>query len=288
MADYGQKVADRALKTVDRRIRMAYKQTEKELQKKLADFTEKFEKKNKELLADLADELISEEEYKNWLTLQVFNKGIWEQKLKECQEILLKHNEQAVNVVRENQIGVFAQNYNYFAKRTTGVTGVSFSMYDRHAVARLLKNKPQLLPQWKINEDKEYKWSRQRVQTAIRQGIIQGESIDQITSRLTTALATQAENRMRLFARTAVTEAQNAGRMEMLHDAEEMGIRVKKKWLATLDNRTRDSHADIDGEVVDVDEEFSNGLMYPGDPSGDPAEVYNCRCTLVYVYPDFE
>jgi uncharacterized protein with gpF-like domain len=53
--------------------------------------------------------------------------------------------------------------------------------------------------------------------------------------------------------------------------------------MATLDSRTRDSHRLMDGETVGVNEEFSNGLMYPGDPSGDPSEVYNCRCTVVSV-----
>jgi len=51
--------------------------------------------------------------------------------------------------------------------------------------------------------------------------------------------------------------------------------------MATLDERTRESHAEIDGEIVDIDKEFSNGLMYPADPDGEPAEVYNCRCTMV-------
>lgn len=71
--------------------------------------------------------------------------------------------------------------------------------------------------------------------------------------------------------------------MDSYKAASDMGIKLRKKWLATRDERTRDSHASINGEVVDWDKPFSNGLMFPGDPSGPAAEVYNCRCALVAV-----
>ena len=54
-----------------------------------------------------------------------------------------------------------------------------------------------------------------------------------------------------------------------------------KQWDSTLDARTRDSHAQIDGEIKELDEKFSNGLMFPGDPNGAAAEVVNCRCALL-------
>lgn len=43
--------------------------------------------------------------------------------------------------------------------------------------------------------------------------------------------------------------------------------------------RTRESHRRVDGEIRELDEKFSNGLMFPGDPNGSAAEVVNCRCT---------
>lgn len=53
-----------------------------------------------------------------------------------------------------------------------------------------------------------------------------------------------------------------------------------KIWVAVLDGATRDSHAGIDGEEVPTDQPFSNGLMFPGDPSGPAREVVNCRCQM--------
>ena len=61
---------------------------------------------------------------------------------------------------------------------------------------------------------------------------------------------------------------------------------MKKQWMATLDSTTRDSHVMADGQVVGTKDTFHlmhGELEYPGDPAGPPAEVYNCRCTMVAV-----
>ena len=55
-----------------------------------------------------------------------------------------------------------------------------------------------------------------------------------------------------------------------------------------MDDRTRESHANLDHEIQELEDEFSNGLQYPGDPSGDPSEVYNCRCTMKGFLPDYD
>lgn len=54
-----------------------------------------------------------------------------------------------------------------------------------------------------------------------------------------------------------------------------------KRWVTTSAN-PRPSHA-IDGEEVAFGETFSNGLLWPGDPMGDAAEVANCRCLVDFA-----
>ena len=63
--------------------------------------------------------------------------------------------------------------------------------------------------------------------------------------------------------------------------AKQKGADIVKQWDSTLDSRTRESHQKLDGEVVGVDEKFSNGLLYPGDSNGVASEVVNCRCALL-------
>jgi uncharacterized protein with gpF-like domain len=52
------------------------------------------------------------------------------------------------------------------------------------------------------------------------------------------------------------------------------------------DDRVRDSHANLDGDVVDWDKTFDNQLSFPRDPSGEPGETINCRCYFVALPAD--
>ena len=87
-------------------------------------------------------------------------------------------------------------------------------------------------------------------------------------------------NRAMRITRTEGGRIQNKAAMDTMTKAKAMGADVVKRWSAALDARTRDSHAKIDGEVKEIEEKFSNGLMYPKDPSGKASEVVNCRCKV--------
>ena len=70
---------------------------------------------------------------------------------------------------------------------------------------------------------------------------------------------------------------------------EEFGEELHKCWISTLDGRTRDSHFRADGARVPIDAKFKVGvaeLAYPGDPTGPPEEVFNCRCRLGILAAD--
>lgn len=86
-------------------------------------------------------------------------------------------------------------------------------------------------------------------------------------------------SRAKTIARTEGHRIQQTSSSDAQYAAKKKGADVLKQWDAALDGRTRDSHARVDGEIRELDEKFSNGLMFPGDPSGGAAEVVNCRCT---------
>ena len=87
-------------------------------------------------------------------------------------------------------------------------------------------------------------------------------------------------------ARTAVTEAENAGRQAAADELEKKGVIMGKRWIATHDSRTRDEHLEADGQIVENNKPFVVGgeeLMFPGDKSLGASgwNLYNCRCTRV-------
>lgn len=77
-------------------------------------------------------------------------------------------------------------------------------------------------------------------------------------------------------------------------EAEKKGIILQKKWISSNQSgRTRDWHfpSSFESLEVDTDKPFVNGMgkiMYPGDPSAKPANVYNCRCTMAAVVKGFK
>ena len=88
------------------------------------------------------------------------------------------------------------------------------------------------------------------------------------------------QTRAERIARTETTGAYNAGAYQAQIEAE-VGARM---WVATPDGATRETHLDMSGTCVGLDEAFrfpDGELLFPGDPSGPAAETINCRCTVV-------
>jgi hypothetical protein len=82
--------------------------------------------------------------------------------------------------------------------------------------------------------------------------------------------------------RVARTEVSSASGWAQREAAKQSGVVKTKKWISSRDDRVRDSHVDMDGEEKQLEEAYSNGLQYPGDTSGDPAEFIQCRCVEAY------
>lgn len=115
-----------------------------------------------------------------------------------------------------------------------------------------------------------------QIEAAIQKGIAAGWGVDRVVKELEDSDITKY--RARLIVRTETVKATN---ITQLAAADNEAYVMQKRWIAIEDNRTRFSHSHkgVDGEQVDLDQPYSNGLMFPGDPDGSAKEVCNCRCT---------
>ena len=196
----------------------------------------------------------------------------------------------AAAYINDRTPGIYSLNRNYAAYTIEQQAGqdVGFDLWDEQTIRRLAMEQPDLMPYYPpkraVKRGIDLAWGKRQITAQVTSGILQGESIKHLADRLQTNIPNMNRTSAIRAARTAVTGAQNAGRLDSYLRAEERGIPLKKVWIATLDNRTRHNHAVADGQTVEEDKPFTVGgyeLMYPGDPNGPGHEIYNCRCTMI-------
>lgn len=290
MSDVGHNMTEDLLSDLERKINNIYSQAAEEMQEKIKKQLEQYSKKLAIKQTEYANGKISKKEFDTWKQGQAHMQDNTKALADTLTQDLVNHNKIATAIINGHTPEVYALNYNFgtYQIESDIKASTSFSLYNHFTVENLIRDNPQILPEWKIDEKKDYVWNYKKVNSALTQGILQGESIPKITERFRTGLCAQNKNLMTTFARTATTGAQSSGRAAAYKRAKNMGIDVQQKWLATLDGRTRHTHRLMDGQTINMGEKFDNGCRFPGDPTGPAYEVYNCRCTLVPVIKDFE
>lgn len=277
---------DKELAKLEKRIAKIYKEAADDLQKTIDDYFAKFVKRDAKQKARLEAGEITEQEYKQWRLAQMGRGDRFKALQSRVAERYTEANETAVRYVNDATPGIYSLNRNYSAYTIEKVAGnVGFDLWDEQTVRRLIVDNPEVMPYYPpekaLKRGIDLAYGKKQISASVTSSILQGKSIPRIAKDLQTRIPDMNKASAIRTARTAVTGAQNAGRMDSYVAAEKMGIKVRKEWLATLDGRTRHSHAMLDGKVVDKDKKFENGCMFPGDPNGPPWEVYNCRCTLI-------
>lgn len=287
--DYGHREADKELYALTRRLHISYRLARISLQTKIEEYLEEFEKEDAKYRALYDSGEMSHEAFIKWRQKMIADTRAWRDMLDQLADDMTHQNEIAASMIDDTLPGVYALNHNYGTYEAEVGSGydTTYTMYDKHTVKRLLTEHEDLLPKPRVPVEKDKLWNKQHLQSAMLQGILTGEPMKDIAKRFQTVTDMTEKAAMR-NARTAVTGAENAGRIDSYVRAENMGIKMKQMWMATLDDRTRDSHAMLDGEQIEVGKTFSNGCRFPGDPKGAPGEVYNCFIGETKIATDSE
>lgn len=289
-SDLGHKLTDKELAKLERRIAKLYREAGEELQATIDAYFEQFKKRDEEMKALIGTvqngKEWTEADYKQWRLNQIGRGERYQAMRDRVAHRVTDANAVAVSYTNDATPGIYSLNRNYAAYTIESVAGnVGFDLWDEQTVKRLMVEQPDLMPYYPpkraLKRGIDLAYGKKQITASVTSSILQGKSIKHMADDLQKRITTMSRDSAIRTARTAVTGAQNAGRMDSYAAAEKMGIKLKKEWLATLDSRTRHSHAMLDGEQVAQDKKFSNGCRFPGDPQGPPWEIYNCRCTLI-------
>lgn len=141
----------------------------------------------------------------------------------------------------------------------------------------------------------------EEIMQSLEDGTSQGETIQKIAKGIESYFSESAKYRSMVIARTEVLTASSLGQAAAMEDAAEaLGSddQLLKVWVNAGDDLVRGNPAGKDGKKTEgpdhwhvaedgpipYDKRFSNGLMFPRDPDGDPANTIQCRCTFI-TYP---
>lgn len=162
--------------------------------------------------------------------------------------------------------------------------------YGRDGVIRTLRAKttPQVIPEAKLQrliDNRTFRASdftlerlRGEIFPAIERGILEGQTLETTRADLRTQFQGMADWQLMRISRTETQSTYNESKFETMNNS---NVVRGKTWLASGLENMRPSHEALNGETVAMEETFSNGLMFPGDPDGPPEEIINCACTLI-------
>lgn len=297
-------LTDKELEQLEKRIAREYAQAVKDMRRKLREYMEQFEEGKAAQKALLDAGKITKKQYQDWVYRHTMMGNQWRDMKNVLAEDMRNASDIALRMSRDQMADIYALNANYamFQIEHDFAIDTGFTLYNHDTAEYLLSEQRQLMPgpsakkAKEIAENKAMQWNRQKIQSAVLQGVLQGESPYDVAKRLT-GVAQMGYNASVRYARTMTTSAQNAGRYNSYRRAKGLGVDLTIEWQATLDGRTRHEHRMMHGQRRDVDEPFEvDGvkILYPAQSDGPGSSdipqslIWNCRCTLLAWVKGFE
>jgi HK97 family phage portal protein len=153
--------------------------------------------------------------------------------------------------------------------------GISFDLADPNVKVAMERQAQRF-----ANEVNATTWDRLR--SSLADGLDAGEGIDELAKRVEAVMGDRVAGSAETIARTEALTAASTGTIESWRQS---GVVAGKTWLSTLDDRTREAHAEAHGQTVGIDEDFEvGGDTGPGPGMmGSPENDCSCRCSMTAV-----
>lgn len=189
--------------------------------------------------------------------------------------------------LKELELGYFGEFYNIESQLDNLNMGsnLSFGLMSEEYIKQVIEYPVNGVPLSKRLYGETLSSMQRQIKATITEGLIQGYSYKEISRNLSESMG-NGYKKSKVIVRTESGRVRSMARQEAVTKAKDLGVDIKKEWIATLDKSTRHSHAKMDGQIVETDEEFTSPRGYKAmQPRmfGVAAEDINCRCGCTSV-----
>lgn len=268
------KLTDKLLLDMERKLQKEYKKVFKKSQKELFSFISNVKKLP---LTSTWQERLSE--FKKYNKLNNFIAFIV--------ELISSQNKITVQDINNLTREIYIDNRNWELYNISKLSKILFKKKSKKDILKEFKDTGSPFYQIAIDTIKDKSNIKNKIEREITEGIMKGEDIEKLSNRVLGVINTNYSNAIKI-ARTEVTRLENLARYESMLEAQKKGLNIKKQWIATKDQRTRDRHREAMLEIRDLDKRFSTECLYPGDPSAPANQTVNCRCTMTTEFTGFK
>ncbi|MCG1409211.1 minor capsid protein [Staphylococcus epidermidis] len=272
---------------IDNYIDKLVNQAEKEIEILFA----KRLKEIKQIIANMYEKYDKDEPQVTWTEFNKYNR--LNKELNRIGQMLSQDYREVAKTIKQSQQNVYMEKYmmSLFLYEVASQTSMNFDIPTAQTIQTAIEQPIEfikLAPTLQKHRDDTLK----RIRTHITQGIMSGEGYSKIAKALRDDLGMSKAQSVRV-ARTETGRALSQAGLDSATVAKDNGLDMKKRWYATKDTRTRDTHRHLDGTSVDIEDNFhSSGCVGPAPKLfvgvASAKENINCRCKLLYYIDEDE
>ncbi|RLY64729.1 phage head morphogenesis protein [Staphylococcus epidermidis] len=248
-------------------------------------------KEIKQIIANMYEKYDRDEPQVTWTEFNKYNR--LNKELNRIGQMLSQDYREVAKAIKQSQQNVYIEKYmmSLFLYEVASQTSMNFDIPTSQTIQTAIEQPIEfikLVPTLQKHRDDTLK----RIRTHITQGIMSGEGYSKIAKALKNDLGMSKAQSVRV-ARTETGRALSQAGLDSAMVAKDNGLDMKKRWYATKDTRTRDTHRHLDGTSVDIEDNFhSSGCVGPAPKLfvgvASAKENINCRCKLLYYIDEDE
>lgn len=268
---------------IDKLINQADKEIETLFAKRLKEI--------KQIIANMYEKYDRDEPQVTWTEFNKYNR--LNKELNRIGQMLSQDYREVAKAIKQSQQNIYIEKYmmSLFLYEVASQTSMNFDIPTAQTIQTAIEQPIEfikLVPTLQKHRDDTLK----RIRMHITQGIMSGEGYSKIAKALRDDLGMAKAQSVRV-ARTETGRALSQAGLDSAMVAKDNGLDMKKRWYATKDTRTRDTHRHLDGTSVDIEDNFhSSGCVGPAPKLfvgvASAKENINCRCKLLYYIDEDE